>query len=93
MSYPRRPESDPRNARNGGYASGQIRMWRSGLLELGPVRLDTVDHTHPLGRFGNIQMNDVWWVQCLITGHTAHVSTQDLGRVMAEMEVVAWSSR
>jgi hypothetical protein len=66
--------------------AGQIRMLEDGLRQIGPVRLTKLDNTK-LGPF------DVWLVEHLVTEQTHLVNIQSLGRLMNEMEVLAWNAK
>jgi hypothetical protein len=89
-----RPDRYFRKA-NDGFAPGQLRVWMTGLSRETPVELlSKIEETGREKRArGPYDSFDRWTVEMLLTGEIKIVSTQELGRLMSEMEVLAWASR
>jgi hypothetical protein len=69
---------------NKDFDIGQIRMLRDGISEVGPVLL--------VERFAELSglVYQKWTVETLHDGRSRSTTSQELGRLMNEMEALAW---
>jgi hypothetical protein len=77
--------------RNAGFEPAQNRLLRDGMRTIGPVRLLRREEYD--ANDGMLGLYNVWLVENLVSGAQHLVSTQSLGPILTDMEVLAWVSR